>query len=830
MSKENYHIVTSGVGTYVSVILPIAIPQLYTYYVPEEMLELVQFGIRVEVEFGKNKRYSALVVELHDAPPKDYSPKPLLSVIDENPIITPIQYKLWKWIADYYCCSPGEVMNAALPGNFKLSSKTIVTLSPLYDPNMQGLKDDEFTVCEALNFQHELSIDAIRKILDKKSKKAVYPVVNRLLKKKIIYRKESLQEKYKPKKVTCVRLTNIFVEQPALLQEAFELIKKAERQVETLMAYMQLSRSHKLVKRSVLIKKAGVNSSIINALVKKEIFELYDREVSRIGKYQDERIDKHELSSQQIRAIKEIRSSFESQNVVLLHGVTGSGKTRVYIEEIQRVIEAGGQVLYLIPEIALTVQIVSRLQKVFGDQIGVFHSRMNGNERVEMWHLVKSGKPLVMGVRSSIFLPFENLQLIIVDEEHDTSFKQYDPAPRYNARDTAVYLSHLYGAKVILGTATPALETYHNAKQKKYGLITMPERFGGLKLPEMVLVDALAEFKSKKLKFNFTTVLLTELKKALANGEQAILFQNRRGYAPTVFCQSCAWTQECKNCDVSMTYHKYTDNLRCHYCGYQVKNPTSCPACGEHQLANRGFGTEKIEDDLKLLLPEAKVARMDFDTVKGKYNHAKLIHEFEDRQIDILVGTQMVTKGLDFENVSIVGVLSADHLLKFPDFRSTERTFQMITQVSGRAGRKHKQGKVIIQAFNTTHPVIKEIMNNDYTGFFKRETYERQTFNYPPFNRLIQISFKHAKAQTVNDATRFFTHIVRGALGDRVVGPAVPGIPRVRGKYILILMIKMEKNAQQNKKIKLFLAQTARQTKAEKGFSSVRINLDADPQ
>jgi len=830
LSQENYHIITADVGTYVSVILPVAIPRLYTYYVPEEMLELTQFGIRVEVEFGKNKRYAALVVELHDIPPKDYKPKPLLSIIDESPIITQTQYDLWKWIAEYYCCSPGQVMNAALPGNFKLSSETLVTLSPLYDPNMQGLKDDEFIVCEALNFQQELSVDAIRKILDKKSKKAVYPVVNRLLKKKIIYRKEELQAKYKPKKVTCVRLTSNYVEHPELLQEAFELIKKAERQVETLMAFMQLSREHKFVKRPVLIKKAGVGSSVIKAMVKKEIFELYDREISRIGTYTDDTIDKYKLSPQQVRAIGEIRENFQTQNVVLLHGVTGSGKTRVYIEEIQRVIEAGGQVLYLIPEIALTVQIVSRLQKIFGDQIGVFHSRMNGNERVEMWHLVKAGKPLVMGVRSSIFLPFNNLKLIIVDEEHDTSFKQYDPAPRYNARDTAIYLSHLHGAKVILGTATPALETYHNVKQKKYGLVTMAERFGGLKLPEMVLVDALAEYKSKKLQSHFTTVLLAELKKALDNGEQAILFQNRRGYAPTVYCQNCAWTQECKNCDVSMTYHKFTDNLRCHYCGFQVKNPEKCPACGEHHLANRGFGTEKIEDDLKLLLPKARVARMDFDTVKGKYSHARLIHEFEDRQIDILVGTQMVTKGLDFENVSIVGVLSADHLLKFPDFRATERTFQMITQVSGRAGRKHKQGKVIIQAFNTAHPVIAEIMNNDYPKFFQRETDERQMFKYPPFNRLIQVTFKHAKAQTVNNATRFFTHLAQGALGDRVVGPAVPGIPRVRGQYILILLIKMEKNAKQNKKIKFFLEQTARQTKSEKGFSSVRINLDVDPQ
>ena len=830
MSQEEYHTITPTVANYVSVILPIAIPKLYTYFVPPELTEMVQFGIRIEVVFGKSKRYAALVVDLHDEAPIAYKAKSLISIIDEKPIITTLQYNLWQWVAKYYCCSLGEVMNAALPGNLKLTSETLVTLSPIYDPNYQGLKDAEFMVCEALNYQQELSVDAIRKILDKKNKRAVYPVINSLLQKKIIYLKEELKEKYKPKNVTCVRLNATYIEDPKLLQEAFELLKRSDRQVETLMAYLQLSKEHKFVKRSDLCKKANVNTSVIKAMVKKEVIELYDREISRINPYADDVIDQSPLSDQQKRAVTEIDSIFENQSVVLLHGVTGSGKTRIYIEAIQKVIASGGQVLYLIPEIALTVQIVSRLQKIFGDLIGVFHSRLNNNERVEMWHLVKKGKPIVMGVRSSLFLPFENLKLIIVDEEHDTSFKQYDPAPRYNARDTAIYLAHLHGAKVILGTATPSIETFYNAQQKKYGLVTMNERFGGITMPEIVLVDALEEYKAKKLQAHFTTVLLSELNKALDNGEQAILFQNRRGYAPTVFCKNCNWSQECKNCDVSLTYHKFTDNLRCHYCGYQVPLPPSCPACGEHQLDNRGFGTEKIEDELSKLIPKARVARMDFDTVKGKNSHAQLIHQFEDRQIDILVGTQMVTKGLDFENVSIVGVLSADHLLKFPDFRSTERTFQMITQVSGRAGRKRKRGKVIVQAFNVKHPVISEIIKNDYQGFFQREMEERQTFQYPPFNRLIQITFKHKVAQTVNQATRLYTHLAKEQLGDRVIGPAVPGIPRVRGQYILVLMIKMEKNNQLIKKIKSFLENTARITKSEKGLSSVRINIDVDPQ
>lgn len=830
MSQEEYHIIPPTTANYVSVILPIAIPKLYTYFVPPELTEMVRFGIRIEVVFGKSKRYAALVVDLHDEAPIEYRAKTLLSIIDEKPIITPLQFSLWQWVAKYYCCSMGEVMNAALPGNFKLTSETLVTLSPIYDPNYQGLNDAEFMICEALNFQQELSVNDIRKILDKKNKQAIYPLVNSLLQKKIIYLKEELQQKYKPKIVTCVRLTATYVENPELLQEAFELLKRSDRQVETLMAYLQLAKEHNFVKRPDLCKKANVDTSVIKAMVKKEVLELYEREISRINPYAEELIDQSPLSEQQKRAVTEMDAFFEKQSVVLLHGVTGSGKTRVYIEAIQKVLAAGGQVLYLIPEIALTVQIVSRLKKIFGDQIGVFHSRLNNNERVEMWHLVKEGKPIIMGVRSSLFLPFENLQLIIVDEEHDTSFKQYDPAPRYNARDTAIYLAHLHGAKVILGTATPSLETFNNAQQKKYGLVTMNERFGGITMPEIVLVDALAEYKAKKLQSHFTTVLLTELRKALDNGEQAILFQNRRGYAPTIFCKNCNWNQECKNCDVSLTYHKFTDNLRCHYCGYQTPVPPACPACGEHQLDSRGFGTEKIEDELIKLLPKARVARMDFDTVKGKNSHANLINQFEDRQIDILVGTQMVTKGLDFENVSIVGVLSADHLLKFPDFRSTERTFQMITQVSGRAGRKRKRGKVIIQAFNVKHPVIGEIIKNDYQGFFQREMEERQAFHYPPYNRLIQITFKHKIARTVNEATRLYTHLVKEKLGDRVIGPAVPGIPRIRGQYILVLMIKMEKNYKMVEKIKNFLESTARTTKSEKGFSSVRINIDVDPQ
>ncbi|HQU60552.1 MAG TPA: primosomal protein N', partial [Saprospiraceae bacterium] len=490
-----------------------------------------------------------------------------------------------------------------------------------------------------------------------------------------------------------------------LLEEAFELCSRSTRQVEALMAYVQLSRKLEFVRRQDIYQAANVDATVLNALAKKEIFELYDREVSRLGGYEEETVDADHLSEQQLQAISETKDQFKNKNVLLLHGVTGSGKTRIYIELIQEAINRGEQVLYLLPEIALTTQIISRLEKVFGNQIAVYHSRLNNNERVELWNSVLKGKPVVLGARSALFLPFRKLGLIVVDEEHDSSYKQYEPNPRYNARDAAIYLAQLHGAKTLLGTATPSLESYFNAKSKKYGLVAMSERFGGLEMPQIVVADAKQELKERKLQSHFTTALLDELKATLERGEQAILFQNRRGYAPTYRCTTCDWHSECIHCDVSLTYHKFHNNLKCHYCGYTTKLPDACPACGSKTLTLKGFGTEKIEDELKIYLPNAKIGRMDLDTVRGKNAHAKIINDFEEGRIDILVGTQMVTKGLDFERVGVVGVLSADQLLQFPDFRAGERAFQLMLQVSGRAGRKHRQGKVVIQAFNTTHPV-----------------------------------------------------------------------------------------------------------------------------
>lgn len=825
MSLLPFHPVLST-ATFATVIIPIAVPKTYTYVVPDELVKDLQVGMRVEVQFGKSKLYAGLVVNIHTDQPKDYKPKPIFSIIDTTPIISPQQYELWKWIAAYYSCTIGQVMNAALPAGLKLNSETTITLSPVFDDNFEVLNDKEYLIAEALTIQSELKIEDVQAILNQKT---IYPVVNKLLEKRVIYLKETLKEKYKPKKIACVRLKEPYESDREQLQIAFDKVEKAARQMEALMAYLQIERGQEFVRKQDIYKKAKVDSTVLKAMAKKGIFDLYEREVSRLGTYEEELLETPNLSEQQIRALAEIKTVFEKKNVVLLHGVTGSGKTRVYVELIKEVIDKGGQVLYLIPEIALTTQIIMRLEKIFGDQINVYNSRINDNQRVEVWKNVKAGVPLVLGARSAMFMPYSNLQLVIVDEEHDPSYKQNNPAPRYNARDTAVYMAHIHGAKILLGTATPSIETYQNATTGKYGLVEMPERFGGVKMPEIVLVDKRDEYKKKKMKGLFTSVLIDALALAFERGEQAILFQNRRGYSPALRCVTCGWHQECVNCDVSLTYHKFTNDLRCHYCGHSESIPKTCPACGSIELQMTGFGTQKIEDEIKIYLPDAKIGRMDFDTVRTKNAHAKIINDFEEKRLDILVGTQMVTKGLDFDNVGVVGVLSADHLLQFPDFRASERGYQLMTQVSGRAGRKKKQGLVIIQGFDIEHPVLTEVVNNDFKGFFRREIIEREDFMYPPFYRLIQITLKHKKPQTVNEAGYFYVKFLKEKLGNMVIGPAIPSIPRVRNYYLLDVMIKLGRNSQQIQQVKNTVLAANQMLGQKEGYTSVRINVDVDP-
>lgn len=814
---------------FATVILPLPLPKLYTYSVPLHLRDAVQRGVRVEVPFGKNKLYAGIVSELIQQAPEAYSPKPILSVLDDAPIVTEKQFELWKWLADYYVCTLGEVMAAALPAGFKLTSETKILLRDGYEEQeifLRNLNPRESFVVEHLVKHPEVTIDDVQKILNQKT---VQPLIKSLLDKRIIAIKEELPTKYKPKKIAMLRLVEDVRTNPDVLKEAFAKLERSSRQLEALMAILQLSKENTTLTRKAVYEKANVDSSVLHKLAEKGIIEQFEIEVSRLAAYENEGIGNYPLSDIQRDALNSIKEQFEQKNVVLLHGVTGSGKTQVFVELIEEIISTGKQVLYLLPEIGLTAQIVGRLQKHFGDKIVVYHSKFNNNERVEIWHKAMQGTPIILGARSALFLPFKNLGLILVDEEHDPSYKQADPSPRYNARDTSVYLSYLYQAKTLLGTATPSLETYYNVQQKKYGLVEMKNRFGGLALPDIQIIDAATETKQKRMKSHFTTQLLDALGTCLQNGEQAILFQNRRGYAPIYKCHTCGWTAECVRCDVAMTYHKHSHDLHCHYCGLLQKLPKACPACGSVHLGMQGFGTEKIEDELQIYVADARVLRMDWDTVKGRFGADSIIEKFDKKEVNVLVGTQMVTKGLDFDNVGLVGVLSADQMLMFPDFRASERAFQLLTQVAGRAGRKRKQGKVFIQAFQTGHPVLKEIKENDFDGFLMRELKERQEFGYPPFTRLIKLQLKHKKDHVVVEAAKFFAEKLKAKLGERVLGPAVPGVARVREYFMMDIMVKMGKGNEIMLLAKQLILDTQAEMKTISGMSSVRVLVDVDP-
>lgn len=814
---------------FADIILPLALPKrTYTYAVPESLLHLIQIGVRVEVQFGRSKLYSGLVEHVHNNTP-GYPVKPVLSVLDEVTIVSSQQFELWDWMANYYTCTLGEVMSAALPGHLKLSSETKLVFNSNFQEQLNVLEDEEYLIAEALQIQQEITVEDARKILNRKT---VFPIVQRLLNKGVMFLREDLQEKFKPRKVAAVRLSEQLRNQPDLLREVFAEIAGKERQMEIMMAYLALEKSRDFVRKQELLQKADVSESALNTLVKNGILEKYHRETSRLSGYEDELAEADALSDQQTRALDEIANIFQSpegKKVALLYGVTGSGKTRIYIELIRKVIRQGGQVLYLLPEIALTSQIILRLQKVFGNDVAVYHSKINTQERVEVWKSAAAGKPVLLAARSGLFLPFQKLDLIIVDEEHDASFKQYDPAPRYHARDTAIFLAGLYNANTLLGTATPSLETWHNVQTGKYGCIEMPERFGGLELPDIQTIDLREQLKNRQMQSIFSKPLLENLQLALERGEQAILFQNRRGYAPILECQVCGWNAQCRYCDVSLTYHKHTDRLRCHYCGYTQEPAKTCPACGSGKITMKGYGTEKIEDELKIFLPQARIGRMDLDTAGTKSNLTALLNDFEERRIDILVGTQMVTKGLDFDNVALVGVLGADGLTKFPDFRAGERAYQLLTQVAGRAGRKNKRGKVLIQVFDPRHPVILDVLRGDFDGFSQRELKERKEFKYPPFYRLIHIQLRHKEPKVVHESAAFFAKILRQKLGERVLGPVVPNIARIRNYFGQDILLKLEKSGPLLAGAKQLIREQTEVLLGKPGFSQVIVAVDVDP-
>jgi len=826
---------------FVDVILPVAVPRLYTYRVPYERNSFIKEGQRVVVQFGKNKLYTALVRHIHENPPDNYAAKYIEEIIDEQPIVNTMQFKLWEWIADYYMCTIGEVMNAALPSGLKLSSETKIVLSEKSEIKTQELSDKEYLIIEALEINHELRLDEIHEIIGQKT---VQPIIKLLIEKGLIIIQEELKEKYKPKIASYVRLTDYANNEENLKTIFNELEKKSNKQLTLLLSYIKLSGryEHKQVtdnkagiKKSELLKHDNGSDSVLKSLVKKNIFEIYDKEVDRLLK-EDASSSLNPLNEHQNLAFNQIKEEFISKDVVLLHGITSSGKTEIYIKLIEEILSQGKQVLYLLPEIALTTQIISRLKKKFGEHVGVYHSKYNDSERVEVWKNIladrkKTNKSfsIVIGARSALFLPFSNLGLVIVDEEHDTSFKQYDPAPRYNARDAAIVLAQIHQSKTLLGSATPSIESFYNTQINKYGLVSLTQRHGGVEMPEILIADVKEETRKKLMKGHFSTLLIENIKSALDRKEQVILFQNRRGFAPMLECSVCAWTPMCKNCDVSLTYHKQFNQLRCHYCGYSSALFSACQACGSTDIKIKGFGTEKIEDDLSVLFPKARIARMDLDTTRSKYAHQTIIQKFEEHHVDVLVGTQMITKGLDFDNVGVVGILNADTMLHFPDFRSFERSFQLMTQVSGRAGRKSTRGKVIIQTHNKSHSIIQKVITNDYKGMYESQIEERKKFNYPPFFRLIKLTFKHKDYKILNNGADTIVNMLKNRMNNiTILGPETPVISRIKNQFLKEALIKVDRN-KSLPEIKNAISETISKIKITENYKSIRVVVDVDP-
>ncbi|OFY84954.1 MAG: primosomal protein N' [Bacteroidetes bacterium RIFCSPLOWO2_12_FULL_35_15] len=880
---------------FVDVILPLAVPNLYTYRVPYDWNDSIAVGKRVIVQFGKGKLYSALVRVIHENPPKQYTAKYIDSILDEHPIVNQKQFELWDWMSQYYMCNIGDIMVAALPGGLRLASETKIILNPEYSKKIVEvnfkISDKEILIVDALEIRNVLTLNDISEIIEQKT---VYPVIKLLIEKGIVLIQEELKEKFKPKIENYIRITK-YADNEENLKTIFDALeKKAHKQLDVLMAYISLSKRYskerKEVKKSEIIKMVEGAEAALRSLEKKNVFEIYEREVGRLASFENEnkiselnevqqkvyesiqeqfgwkKVDSSKVESLKLESLEmkspvvsnDLTSNIQhptpniQKDVVLLHGVTSSGKTEIYVKLIEQTIAEGKQVLYLLPEIALTTQIINRLRKYFGEVVGVYHSKFNENERVEIWNNILSSKTevqslklegsensttldsklasfkLIIGARSALFLPYSNLGLVIVDEEHDTSYKQYDPSPRYNARDGAIYLAHIHKAKTLLGSATPSLESYYNAQEGKYGFTEINQRFGGIQMPEILIADVKEATRKKQMKSHFTPLLLDTVTLALGKKEQVILFQNRRGFAPQLECNMCAWVPQCTNCDVSLTYHKATNQLRCHYCGYSIKPPSKCAACGDTDLRMKGFGTEKIEEELQIFYPKAKIARMDLDTTRSKFAHQHIIQDFEEGNIDILVGTQMVTKGLDFDNVSMVGVLNADSMLNFPDFRSFERSYQLMAQVSGRAGRKNKRGTVIIQTQNPEHSIIQEVIANDYLSMYTNQLLDRKNFNYPPFFRLIEITVIHRDVNMVNASAKYLADELKRHFKKRVLGPEFPLVSRIRNLYHKNILLKIERDASVVQ-VKKIVTELLVKFKSGSDHKAVRVQLDVDP-
>lgn len=825
---------------FADVILPLPIEARFTYRVPQALNGRIAFGMRVIVPFGNSKLYAAIVEKVHENAPKQVSAKYILDVIDERPVISEAQYRLWKWMADYYMCTVGEVMAAALPSALRLASETKVKIHPDFDGDVSVLTPYELNVVELLIHRDTMTLAEVGKCLQIAK---VMPIIKSLVDKHVVITDEEIRNPYKPKKESVVKIASPYDTEAAFMALLDKLNAKANtsQQADTLLGFMMLTRKDgryhfdATIPKSELMKSEHVNQSSLQTLLKKGILQSEERTVSRLADYSMDNVSEVHLSDPQNVAYKEIKQKFETFPVTLLHGVTGSGKTEIYIKLIDEVLKQGRQVLYLLPEIALTTQIVNRLRKFFGEKVGVYHSRFNEYERVEIWNRVLSGGEddeaskyqLILGARSALLLPYKNLGLIIVDEEHDGSYKQIDPAPRYHARDAAVMLAQIHGAKTLLGTATPSLETYFNVQLRKFGLVELMQRYAESHLPDIYTVNMNMATKRHEVQGLFSNFLIEQMSAALERKEQVILFHNRRGYAVRMICHTCESMPKCQYCDVTLTYHKKTNLLKCHYCGYAIEVPHECPTCHSTDIEMKGFGTEQVEDTLAAIFPEARIARMDTDTTRSKNGYQQIISDFEEQKTDILVGTQMVTKGLDFDRVSVVGILNADALISFPDFRAFERAFQLLSQVSGRAGRKEVPGKVVIQTFQPSHPALKYVESNNFAAMYQSQIAERQQFHLPPITRMVKVTLKHPEEQTVLAAAIQLQGMLREVFAGNVMGPAAPLVSRIQNYYLQDFWIKMSRDHSLSSK-KQQLGDILRQFKQLPSFKKVRCVVTVD--
>jgi primosomal protein N' (replication factor Y) (superfamily II helicase) len=783
---------------FADIVLPVPLPKLFTYSVPEAFRPTLVKGQRVVVSFGSKKLMSGLVFCIHSKAPEAYETKPIQSVLDSHAVVTEQQLALWQWMAGYYQCTLGEVYKAALPSGLKLESETRVFCNPDFEAP-SDLSERAITLLEFLSHKKHATINQINDITGLKNS---YGLIKELLELQALFVNEQLSAAFRPKTESVLGL-HAGIRSEENLKIVFDQLARAPKQLQLLMTFLQqVGGVEKAVEggrvaRADLLAAVESGTNALNELLKKNCLIQEKHEVSRLNQLNHAVIEKKRLSLEQSEALNEVKLGFAAGKPVLLHGVTSSGKTELYIHLIEEVIKNGQQALYLLPEIALTTQITTRLKAHFGNDLGIYHSRFSDDERVEVWNnlLSENGYKVVLGVRSAVFLPFNHLRLIIVDEEHENSFKQYDPAPRYHARDVAMVMGKQYEANVLLGTATPSLESYYHAKCNKFVLVDLTTRFEGMQLPEIVVVNTREAQRKKMMQSHFTPQLVDYMTKALERKEQIILFQNRRGFAPYLECTACGWIPKCQHCDVSMTYHKHIHHMVCHYCGYSVPNYSTCQACESPAMQLKGFGTQKIEEDIQALFPGAGVARMDYDTTRSKKGYENIIGSFEQGRLDILVGTQMVTKGLDFDRVSLVGILNADSMLNNPDFRAFERSFQMMAQVSGRAGRKNRRGTVVLQTGDPEHPVIQFVRSNNFSGFYEQQIAEREQFKYPPFYRLIHLTIKHKNRTTVNQAANALAGNLRAVFGSRILGPQEPPVSKIQDHHLQKIMLKLERTA-----------------------------------